>query len=118
MTELAAWVRSATPADRVLLSHRPRTLVMLTGRAASDFTESRADAGFAALVAATQARLLVQMIDAPELVAQAAQSGAPITEASLNAQADAWEVRFFAPAAPPMVFRNARFRVYTIAPPG
>jgi len=118
MTELATWLRSATPAEGVVLSHRPRTLVMLTDRSASDFTASRADAGFAALVAATQARLLVQMIDAPELVARVVKSGTAVTEAALNAQADAWETGFFAPAAPRIMFRNARFRVYALTPAG
>ena len=118
MTELATWLRSATPAEGVVLSHRPRTLVMLTDRSASDFTASRADAGFAALVAATQARLLVQMIDAPELVARVVKSGTAVTEAALNAQADAWETDFFASAAPRIMFRNARFRVYALTPAG
>ena len=111
--EMAAWVRANSPADAVLLAHRPRTLVLLTDRAASDFTSASADARFAALASNTHARWLIMSIDTPALRERAAAQGLPSSDDTLNRQLDDWEAAFFS-APPPISFHNSRFRVYAL----
>ncbi len=115
-TEMAAWIRANTPADVVILTHRPRSLVLLTNRTSSDFTSAKIDDRLRALVHATHARLLIASIDHPPLRDRAIKLGFGRSDAALNRALDTWEAEFFAGsgAAPRLEFRNSWYRIYRI----
>ena len=105
------WIKANTSADSVLLTHRPRSFVLFTGRAASDFTSRRADDAFFALAQRTGAHYLVVSTDGSESRAEAASR-----DSELNQALDVWLANFTDKTAGlKLVYRNDRFRIYSIA---
>jgi hypothetical protein len=110
------WIKANTPAGAVLLTHRPRSFVLFTGRGASDFTSSRADGAFFALARRTGAKYFVVSTDGAQSRAAAVSRGSGMDDTELNLALDGWLAAFADDTAGlKLVYRNDRFRIYSIA---
>jgi hypothetical protein len=113
------WLRAVPEPGEVVLARRARAVVFFTGHPASDWHQTKADAGFLAWADAKRATLLLTSIDQIEARQIVRRAGGIEDDASLSAALDTWEAQFFGAAQPRFerVFENTRFRVYRVPPP-